>query len=45
MMIFGALIVLATIFFPKGLITPELLKNIQKNIKSRVLARMFPSQN
>ncbi|AFY74943.1 ABC-type branched-chain amino acid transport system, permease component [Synechococcus sp. PCC 7502] len=36
LIIFGTLIVLATIFFPKGLITPELLSKLLTIIRTRV---------
>jgi branched-chain amino acid transport system permease protein len=40
LIIFGVLIVLATIFFPKGLITPELLKSLRTNIFIRILPHL-----
>jgi branched-chain amino acid transport system permease protein len=39
LIIFGILIVVTTIYFPKGLITPELLKTLGKSIRTRVLAK------
>ncbi len=41
LMIFGALIVLATIFFPKGLITPELLKSLSQIFSTKTTKKSF----
>jgi branched-chain amino acid transport system permease protein len=34
LLIFGLLIVLGSIFYPQGMITPELLENLKKLFKS-----------
>jgi len=36
LIIFGLLIVLGTIFFPQGLVTPELLKRFKKGDRTSV---------